>query len=93
MKYRSRTDITAQILETANGGVTKTKIMYKAFLSYAQMKEYLARLVENKLIEYERETQRYKTTEKGLEFMRLYDNIGALVLVPNDKVNSELLRN
>ena len=41
MKYRSRTDITAQILEAANGGVTKTKIMYKAFLSYAQLKEYL----------------------------------------------------
>ena len=38
-------DITAQILEL-NGGVTKTKIMYKAFLSYAQ-KEYLAVLIEN----------------------------------------------
>ncbi len=52
MKYRSRTDITAQILEAANGGVTKTKIMYKAFLSYAQLKEYLTVLIENGLLEY-----------------------------------------
>jgi predicted transcriptional regulator len=35
MKYRSRTEIVAMILDAANGGATKTKIMYKAFLSYA----------------------------------------------------------
>ncbi len=41
MKYRSRTEITVLILEAANGGATKTKIMYKSFLSYAQLKEVL----------------------------------------------------
>ncbi|MGA7008346.1 MAG: winged helix-turn-helix domain-containing protein [Nitrososphaeraceae archaeon] len=50
MKYRSRTDITGLILEAANGGATKTKIMYKAFLSFAQLKEYLAMLTQNGLI-------------------------------------------
>jgi predicted transcriptional regulator len=39
MKYRSRTEIVAMILEAANGGATKTKIMYRAFLSYEQLKE------------------------------------------------------
>jgi len=39
MKYRSRTEIVSRILDAANGGATKTKIMYKAFLSYAQLKE------------------------------------------------------
>jgi predicted transcriptional regulator len=39
MKYRSRTDIVGLILEGANGGATKTKIMYKAFLSNAQLRE------------------------------------------------------
>ena len=42
----------AKILEAANGGVTNTKIMYKAFLSYAQLKEYLTVLIENGLLEY-----------------------------------------
>ncbi|HSN96249.1 MAG TPA: winged helix-turn-helix domain-containing protein, partial [Nitrososphaeraceae archaeon] len=39
MKNRSRSDIIRMILESANGGaVTKTKIMYSAFLSYQQLK-------------------------------------------------------
>jgi predicted transcriptional regulator len=49
MKYRSRTDIAEMILEAANGGAAKTKIMYKAFLSYAQLKEYLTVLLQNGL--------------------------------------------
>jgi predicted transcriptional regulator len=54
LKYRSRSEITALLLEAANGGgATKTKMMYKAFLSFNQLKEYLAMLVENGLIDYE----------------------------------------
>ena len=79
MKYRSRTDITAQILEAANGGVTKTKIMYKAFLSYAQLKEYLSVLVENGLLEYIEGEQVYRTTDKGNRFLKIYNQIGEYV--------------
>jgi predicted transcriptional regulator len=79
MKYRSRTDITAQILEAANGGVTKTKIMYKAFLSYAQLKEYLTVLVQNGLLEYDERGQTYKTTDKGNRFLKIYNQIGEFV--------------
>ena len=50
MKYRGRTEILGNILDAANGGATKTKIMYKAFLSYGQLKGYLFILVENNLI-------------------------------------------
>ncbi len=52
MKYRGRTEIVAMILDAANGGATKTKIMYSAFLSYNQLKEYLSLLIESNLIEY-----------------------------------------
>ena len=38
MKYRSRTEILGNILDATNGGATKTKIMYIAFLSYGQLK-------------------------------------------------------
>lgn len=79
MKYRSRTDIVATMLEAANGGSTKTKIMYKAYLSYAQLKEYLSMLVENDLLEYEEGELKYKTTEKGLRFMMTYSEIGEMV--------------
>jgi predicted transcriptional regulator len=86
MRYRSRSDITAQILESASGGTTKTKIMYKAFLSYSQLKEYLSLLIENNLLAYEKETNSYKTTEKGYRLIKLYDNMGALVLAPQQEI-------
>jgi predicted transcriptional regulator len=69
------------ILEAANdgGGTTKTKIMYKAFLSYSQVKEYLSVLIENNLIEYHDGTQTFRTTEKGLKFLKMYNQIDELL--------------
>ena len=78
MKYRSRTEIVGNILDAANGGATKTKIMYKAFLSYNQLKEYLSVLIENNLL-YLEGTQTYKTTEKGLNFLKMHNAIGELL--------------
>ena len=60
-------------------GATKTKIMYKAFLSYAQLREYLSVLIENNLIEYIEGLQTYKTTEKGLNFLKMHNEIGELL--------------
>ena len=78
MKYRSRSDIIGLLLEAANGGgATKTKLMYKAFLSFNQLREYLAVLVENGLIEYEG-NQTYRTTQKGLRVLQLHNKIEEL---------------
>jgi predicted transcriptional regulator len=82
MKYRSRTEIVSMILEAANGGATKTKIMYKAFLSYAQLKEYLSVLIENNLLEYLEGVQTYKTTEKGFNLLKMHNEIGELLQTP-----------
>ena len=79
MKYRSRTEIVSMILEAANGGATKTKIMYNAFLSYNQLKDYLSVLIENNLIEYLDGTREFKTTEKGLNFLKMHNAIGELL--------------
>ena len=80
MKYRSRTEITVLILEAANGGATKTKIMYKSFLSYAQLKEYFTMLIENGLIEYEEKIlNMYRTTEKGLRLLKIYNQIEEII--------------
>ena len=67
MQYRDRPEIIRQILDIANGAedVTKTKIMYGAFLSYKQLKDHLALLTENDLLRYDSLTLTYKTTEKG----------------------------
>ena len=79
MKYRSSTEIVAMILDAANGGETKTKIMYKDYLSYHQLKEYLSVLIENNLLEYIDRTQTFKTTEKGLFFLKMHNAIEELL--------------
>ena len=79
MKYRSRTEIVGNILDAANGRATKTKIMYKAFLSYAQLKEYLSVLTENNLIEYLDVNQTFKTTQKGLNYLKMHNEMGELL--------------
>ena len=79
MGNRSRTEIVGNILEAANGGTSKTKIMYTAFLSYSQLNEYLSILIENNLIEYLDGTNKFKTTEKGLNYLKMYNEIGELL--------------
>jgi len=79
MGNRSRTEIVSNILDAANGGATKTKIMYKAFISYNQLKEYLSVLIENNLLEYLDGTKTFKTTEKGLYFLKTHNEIGELL--------------
>ncbi len=79
MGNRSRTEIVGSILEAANGGVSKTKIMYIAFLSFGQLKEYLSILIENNLIEYLEGAQTYKTTEKGLNLLKIHNEMAELL--------------
>ena len=79
MGNRSRTEIVSSILDAANGGTTKTKIMYIAFLSYNQLNEYLSILIENNLIEYLDGTKTFKTTEKGLNYLKMHNEMGELL--------------
>jgi predicted transcriptional regulator len=80
MKTRSRIDIISQILETANGGVTtKIKIMYRANLSYAQLKGYLMTLSDKGLLLYDLDTNTFKTTEKGLKFLEFYNMLDNVI--------------
>ena len=82
MKYRSRTEIIHDILQTANSdgnGASQTKIMYNAFLSYTQVKEYLTILIDKGLLQYDLGNQKFKTTEKGLTLLQLCGQIGDLI--------------
>jgi len=85
MKYRSRTEIVAMMLDSVMVGATKTKIMYKAFLSYTQLKEYLSYMAENDLIRYEEGTQLYRITDKGKKYMHVYTEIDEMVSSNKDE--------
>jgi predicted transcriptional regulator len=91
MKYRSRADIASTILQAAMPGATKTRLMYGAFISHAQIQEYLAFLKERQLLSFEEETAQYKVTEKGLRFLRVYDDISEMVSLDGIKASEKFL--
>jgi len=83
MKNRSGIDIMAKILHAANerSGAGRTKILYRAFLSYAQLKEYLQVLTERGLLRYDVDAQTFKTTQKGLRFLDTYNQINDAIKI------------
>lgn len=80
-KYRSRTEIVCQILVTAReiDGVAKTKIMYKAYLSFTQLREYLKLLMDSGLLEHIPERNTYRTTDKGIRMLETCNAMNQLV--------------
>jgi predicted transcriptional regulator len=73
------------ILDAANGGTTKTKIMYKVMLTYNQVKNYLSILIENNLIEYLDVTQTFRTTEKGLNLLKIHNEMTDLLHISAER--------
>jgi predicted transcriptional regulator len=84
--------IIAHMLSTINDGgsdgTTKTTIMYKAFLSYAQLKEYLSFMLEKGLIDevptqiktrHGNEKLVYRITGKGLRLLEISKEIESIV--------------
>jgi predicted transcriptional regulator len=86
MKYRSNIEVMGQILQVANGNnVTKTKIMYQAFLSYNQLEEHLLLLTKKGLLRYDENIRIFRTTEKGLEFLKMYNHIENMIKYKHKK--------
>ena len=79
MKYRDRNEIIAQILESANGNrIRLTKIMYDVYLSHAVTREYVVLVIKKGLIEYLDGERTFKTTDKGMNFLRIHNRVQEL---------------
>ena len=80
MKHRSKEEITALVLEAIvhTDRPTQTIIMYKAYLTHVQLKQFLASLMEKGLIEYHKLERIYTITEKGIHFLEVYNQLNQL---------------
>ncbi|MGN6632765.1 MAG: winged helix-turn-helix domain-containing protein [Nitrososphaeraceae archaeon] len=79
-QYRSRVEIIAFILETARSQkVRHTDILSRASLSHIPFKQYLTLLVRNGLIEYFLNERTCRTTDKGLHFLYIFNEMRNLV--------------
>lgn len=69
-KHRTKLAILANILSVINNdkGARKTRIMYKAYLSYGLLTRYLKNVIDAKLVTCE-EKNCYKLTHKGKKFI------------------------
>jgi predicted transcriptional regulator len=80
LKHRSKEEIAALVLEAIvnTPRPTQTMIMYKAYLTHVQLKEFLASLMEKGLIEYHKLERIYTITEKGIHFLEVYNQLNQL---------------
>jgi predicted transcriptional regulator len=80
LKHRSKEEIAALVLEAIvnTDRPTQTMIMYKAYLTHVQLKEFLASLTEKGLIEYHKLERIYTITEKGMHFLEVYNQLNQL---------------
>ena len=75
MRYRSRLQIIADILNIVRRGSGKTKVMYLANLSYALLEKYLGETVASGFVSRDRLI--YRVTEKGLDFLEKYKDFSS----------------
>lgn len=68
-------DIVAEILESASNGAKTTRIMYECFVSYPQYKDYIELLLDQGLLEHNKEEKMYHTTKMGKWFLDVYGEI------------------
>lgn len=80
LKYRSYVEIEMTVLGfiIAEGEQGKTKIMYKAFMSYEQLKGYLSDMMAAGFLKFNQKTELYNATEKGREYHSLLSKAFAL---------------
>lgn len=90
LNYRSATDIIAMILFTSINGERKSSIMSKAHLNYRQIKKYIKILVINDLVVEKSNPSEgsttYHTTEKGKNYLDMYEESKAYNLTSNHYV-------
>ena len=84
----------AEIMEIAKGSQLKTRIMYRANLSFSQVNEYLSFLTEMGFLRVHVENRKklYETTAKGNQYIENYMEMSNLLRSQDHAEAQNLLR-
>ena len=86
MKTRSSTEIIGLILQALETEpLTRSKIMYQAMLNFKQATDYTLLLTQKDLVRYVREDRKYAITDKGRQFLTLYNETNRLLTTLGDE--------
>lgn len=70
------------ILQTAQGGAGITRIMFHAYLTHGQAKEYSQILINNGLLEHDLDSgsmKQYRTTSKGIDYLSAIEKMSDML--------------
>jgi predicted transcriptional regulator len=86
MKTRGSTEIIGLILQAVEReALTRSKIMYKVFLNFKQVNDYTAFLTEEGLLTYLAQERKYLITDRGRQFLILFEETKKLLNNYGDK--------
>ncbi len=71
-------------------GARISQIMYETCIPHNQLKEYLALVIQNRLIVYVKEEKIFRITEYGMHAFELYDEMDKLLVY--NRLNARLSR-
>ena len=65
-----------EILRAALEPATRTRLIYASFLSNTELRQYITLLLQNRMLEMDPITRtRFKVTEEGRKFLKLYEDM------------------
>ena len=67
------------MLQTASEGANKTKLMYRALLSYGQLSAYIKYLEERDLMIFDQKASVYRVTRKGKHFLEVCEELETMI--------------
>ena len=91
MRNRQKDEIIRDILYSAQGGASITKIMFHAYLTHSQAKEYTQVLIGNEMLELDIEASsltQYRTTPKGIEYLAAVEKISDLLAIETKRATN-----
>ena len=77
---RKKADIIVEILKYISsyghvGGLQITSLMFLCYVEHSRLKKFLVNLTDKKLVEYYKNSRRYKITQNGANFLEKYKTI------------------
>lgn len=84
MRNRQKDEIMRDVLYTAQGGAGITKIMFRAYMTHSQAKEYTQMLMRNGLLEHDIEAaslRQFRTTPKGIGYLATAERMSEMLAI------------
>jgi predicted transcriptional regulator len=84
MKYRTRNEIYASILNAAGSGkrMTLNKLVVDCYIPHSAANNPTATLVQSGLLEFDRLDKVFRTTEKGFKYLELHNEMNEIFEEP-----------